>query len=547
MEIIKRILVCVFILCGVAVLGLICGAGILAAVPGLRLFGITFVNTAGLDDYREAFEVSSSITANPDLLPTIFIDSADFNVNVITNYNLIEDNDDVNIIRVTMRRKMQGFSNSLDSNITPRFNISYDDVTKVVTIKVTHPQGLFLNKDTNLTVEIPKDISSGKVYSVKTKSNTGIATFGTEDNQLIVHNLHATCTNAKGNIVCKNVDIKNNVYLENFLGRVKINQNVAGTVQINSRVGTYELNNIGNLEVLASTVEGQSNNPSITVNTVNNVIYRAEIGKLNITEVKGSLDVETRSASINIDRCFGEVIYEGEGSNVTINQLGKNVVDTTIKHTIFLTDGRAQINHCYNALNVTTTKGSIDVRQCYAEICANSTYGSIYIEFGNGVTSSQNISQALKDYLTTYTGSLPSLEINTIQGTVDVRNIRNTVLIDSESSQISLHFLRVHKNNVVNSSGHQVRILVDSSEAFVTKVKRVESSNANFTVNFGNINLNSWPTEVDVNENVLVTNSAEDGINYKTTTLLLNSATQACENIIQVNNNNGIFHLARVN
>lgn len=589
MELIKKILLSILVVVGVAVAGVIICGGVMVAFPNIKIFGYSYLNTMSSND---KVTLSDSIEAvSTDQTYTINIDVKDFDVNIVPNTT--------GNVTVTMTNHVFGFTNSLDSNKMASLNVEFDELSNTLNITSTEPNGVFFVSDRVIEIALHHKIVENNQINLVTKTNKGKVVFGQKDSdyKLTFNNITSTCSSYKGNVSFKNATLKGSLNIKNIFGRVEIGEAIQGDVVIDSTVGTYIFKNIkGNLTVKKGT-DGD-NNPSITAdNVVGKIDYYAQNGYLKINDtVFGNFNMEhSNSVNVNINTTIKQVYISNDYGSTYIENLGKlsnslsqEQLDKLEKLGITLDfsglsswsitndntdeavamknyvpqliskDGDITIGTSIFGLYLKSEKGAVTVKQAYQGVTIDHQYGKIDVTFKdqtplatNGNNQSTNaVNEYINNNLLNFADETKTmLKINTKGSYIKVKNIKSVAEINSQESQMDLNFIKVvgrlenktesisANQTVIKTSTKQVKLSTPLTD-FVLITKQNNGSNAKYNINYGSLQLSSYPTYDQVERfNGAIYNYTEDS--YQCSRLLVNGASASSANQITLINTTG--------
>ncbi len=561
MELVKKILLSILVVIGIAFAGVIICLGVMVVAPSVRIFGYSYLNTS-------AEKVKTAVSTDIANIETIkndtynfVIETTDFDVEIASS-NTVN-----NKIVFDMTNNVIGFTNSMDSNKFAKVNVNYDESSKTMTVKVTEPTGWFLKANRVLRIQIPQNLYENNTVNLKTLSNNGTMTFGeTGSQKLRINDIESSCTGLKGSVNFKNAGVNGTLKIKNIFGRILVNDNLSGNVIVDSTIGTYIFKSVGNLEVVASTEEGKINNPSITVDDCNNLTYNAESGYLKVNgKVYGDLEVHTDSANIDVNTTVNDVFVENNNGKTSISQVGSLSTDASKSSWNMEDDGSAEalaimekpvvinskdgdiyVGSSLFRLGLTSTKGKITVNNAYRKVQATSEYGAINISFKDAsslpVDSFDQESNTVNAYISSKLLNLldttqSMLDVKNTYGYIAVSNIRSAIDINATESQIELKYLQVKGASNISTSSKQVS-LKTPLDNFILITKQNKNSNAKYLVKYASIQLNNYPTyEQSTDSNGKISRYTED--NYQCARFLVNSASEGMTNVITIINTTG--------
>ena len=556
MQLVKKILLCGLVVVGVAILAVLVCAGILVIFPEAQIFGISFMNTAASE------MIYSNIDVESYDISTIKVISNDFNINIIQGSSDTK-------INTTISNRVMGFTNSMQSNRTAHYDASYND--GVLTIELKEPNGVFFSRDTYLTLEVPHSYNGN--IDVVFKTRNGVAKLGESEtghvNNFQVKNLTCTCEGGKGTINLDNTDVTGNLYIKNVIGRIEYTKDLTGSLTIDSKIGTFIFGKVKNLYVGElkenqtdlndqNSYQSYEGSPAITIKECEDLYYIATSGLLTVNKyVKGNLIVDTKTAELNIATCVKEVAINGEGSTININQIGNVDLNNENYHTsistnanITTTSGQITINKSYLGVNIITDSGKVTLKQMHDKVNVNSNNGVVDVSFNDGTSlredtenETQNqinhyINEHYVNILTNYSGLAETLKITSINGYIEAKNIRNTVNIQTEDSQINLDFIEVVGVSTVKTNSRQISVNapIINNNNYRINCTRLKTSTRDFKVNMVDIQIDKWKDLASVEGKIVVDDT---NASTKTVSLFIKNADGATPNIINLISDDG--------
>lgn len=559
MDLVKKIIVSILTIVGILLAGVIICAGVLVVFPDTRIFGISYINTTTKEPEMTVVKDINTSSLNSEY--TIEILAGNYNVELTQNTQGTE------FINAELLNNVVGFTKELDSNKKAKLTYNYSSANNKLTLTVTEPNGWFIKRDTVLKVSLPEKLLQKRINIVST-TNSGITTFGTSTTPLKVHDVTVSCLSANGGVKLENAQISGDLNIKNILGRIDVKNDISGTVTIDSTIGTYTFGKINDLVVVAGE-DGQTNNPAITLEECRNVNWLSNSGSLVVKGyVLGEFKAITKSANFTIEKAVGEVLIEGETSNVSINQVGNFEENPTTKYNSFNWQTTSQdkyqtrvvtiynkdnsnisINRSYFKLSLNTAKGKINVKNAMREVDAETKSGSISVDFvdTDNYTTETNLDKFIYNNFISYLDGktisseesttykkINSLKIRTVEGAVNVSNIRNSIEIIADSSPITLSYKNVVNDSFIQTSSKAVTIKAPIDNFKVT-TKMDKKSSATLEVKFGKLIVKSYNDELIDSTRM---KKYEDG-DYKCLDVTVNNADDSTANVITVINTTG--------
>lgn len=555
MEIVKKIITWILILCGIAFAGVVICCGIMIASPSTEIFGYSYLNTNS-DKYTPyGFDDITTDTIN------ITLESEDFDIILKQgSRNLI-----------TINNNVFGFTKEKGEDKYARVEKNISTENGTINIRVTEPSGLFLTRKTSIVIELSettlfkdKNASVPRTINVETITRNGKVTFGEKDSVLKVNNLTCSCT-GRGNVDLTNINIANNLAINNILGKVNVNCNIGGEATVQSTIGSYTFKNVEKLTVLPA--ETDISSPSITAEEVGELNYTAQSGNLKINKylLRDSY-IDTNEATIYIDTVVKKLTYLSDGNaKLTINKLGnfntnkeysswdwESVEKDSSITGYFEANGTIEIGTNYIPVTLEMQSGKASIKKALNTISAITNKASLNVSFYNDgelSTSSSNtklnelnefINQKIIKKLSTATNYMLSVEATT--GEIDVDNIACPINIISEKSAITLNFIKVRGQNNIQTSSKAVK--VDAQiDNFLLNIKANKDSKAKLSVKFNAIQLNSYNedllTEGNLGRVTKISDETYKGYNIKVAT-----ADTSCSDVLNITNLTGNITVA---
>lgn len=553
MEIIKKILVSILILCGIAFAGVVICCGIMIISPSTKIFGYSYLNTNSRQPQAREFSELTTDEVN------IYVETGDFNIIIKQGERNV----------ATLTNHVFGFTRAHDSNKYASFDSLVDEANGVVELKVNEPSGLFFTRETNLTIELSKKTlfvdynksnpTNPRKINIVTKTQNGKSIFGTSNSTLNVQNLSCSCTGNKGGIDLESVKIDGNLSITNILGRVNIKNEVGGEVTIDSSVGTYTMSKVGKLTVLPSSTN-KFNAPSITVDEVGILNYTAQGGKLKINKcLYEESNIETNDATMEINTVLKTISFVGNKANITINKLGNFDISTSglnswnwstisLKPELrgyFETNGTVHIKMNYLPVELKMNSGKAILDKSLNQIIAVTQKASVNVSFyndGNLTTETSDekvnsLNNFINNNFISKLSSIKSLDVKTSSGSVTAKNVQGTINIDAEKAPVTVDFEKVSGDNTIITSSKAVNITAPV-ENFVLMTRMNLNSKAKINIHFGAIKVESFNEDLSTEGNVERVAKYEDEA-YKGFNVKVAEAKSNCADKITIINKTG--------
>lgn len=559
MELVKKIIVSILTIVGILLAGIIICAGVLVVFPDTKIFGISYINTTSKDPETT---IVSEINIGDEY--TLEVIAGNYDVKFLPKSN--------ENFTATLQNNVVGFVKELDSNKKARLNYNIDNDNKKITFTVVEPNGLFLKRETSLQIGIPQSFLDKKI-NIISQTNRGTTYFGSSDSILRVHNVDASCLNAKGGVKLQYAQISGDLNIKNVLGRIDVQNEIKGTVTIDSTMGTYTFGKIKDLVVVAG--EGnKNNNPAIILDECNNITWNSESGSLKVKGfVLGVIKVETKNANFDIANLVGHTLIEGDDTNVHIGQVGNFAEDPTTRYnsynwklftdvvspviTINSGSGNIAVDKSYFDLALSSTKGKITVKNAMRPVVVETTSGSINVDFRdvdnnslrNSILSGETeLTQLdifiINKYLSYLEGEkiekvngedvvtydkIESLVVTTESGPVTVNNIINSIKITAQSSLITLNYKHVRNTSDIKTSSKDV-IIKAPVENFKITTKMNKTSTSKLELKFAGIKMNAYSDELSDPTRMKKYNEDE----FKCLDARIGNASDSTNNIITI-------------
>lgn len=476
MDLIKNLLKYLFILVGIAAFILIILASIMFFVPSVTIFGYRFRDSHNsyvlqLQNLTEVNTITVKTNAyNIRILPnTDSASPSDFRIVIKNNYvgfvnseneTLLVNNEDVK--NFTTLSENAFLERQLDSNSNPV--IVDDEEVKIpgsYVFDLTEVSGIMTYGNSTINIYVPQTFGSVD-YNLET--NKGVINFAknTENTyqKVSTGNINIKVNSNRGSFSLDNVNMKSTATLDvkNYLGRIKINSDIGGSVKISSKTGSFLFNNIGSSEstgIEDSTLSSErvvllisGDNPYVTFNNLNGSLkFTSKSGTVEGNNVSGDIITETEGGFLRINKMIGGALISTTSGEVKINQIGNE-------------------SNLERSINISTQTGNINLG-------GTETEGAIF-------------------------GKISS--VTTKSGKITLNNVKNDLnRIESTSGSININFEKSNtiKNAVISSNSGAINISNINGEisASTSNSSAINASYyliggaSNFTTDNGNINL----------------------------------------------------------
>lgn len=552
MELVKKIIASILIICGIAFAGIIICCGVMIAFPDVKIFGYSYLNTNSIDKYTKSFENFDSSSIN------IVVEASDFDVKIIKG----------STNQILLNNQVFGFTKSADSERYASVEWTPDYDSGDFVFKVKEPEGIFFTRNTSLTIVL-NNKNAKKEINITTTTRKGTTYLGEDDAVLDINNLSCSCTSAKGGVNLENVKINGNLNITNILGRINVKNKVNGTVTIDSAVGTYNFGDVNELIVLPCSTK-EISSPSITVENCGKLSYTAPSGNLRINGcLLDESSVNTTRASIYIETCAKTIAFVGEDANFTVNQIGNFVKDNTSNFNswdwkdadakndydaqFIVTSGSIKVGTSYLPITADSKNGKITIENALKNVTAYSTTGSISVTLNDGKARKTDLTEdalnELNTYINTnfveYLNTNKNLVIETKQGAVNVKNIRNSVNISADSSTINASFLKVNGESTIFSTSKAITVTAPN-ENFKLIVRMNKNSGAKIGIHFAEISVDSYDEDLTTEGNSERVTKFEDNT-QKGFDVKVADATDGTLDIINITNKTGAISVQEIN
>ncbi len=555
MEVIKKIIVSILIICGIAFAGVVICCGIMIVSPSTKIFGYSYLNTNTRQPEAREFDDITTDEIN------IYVETGDFDIIVKQGERNV----------ITLTNHVFGFTKAHDSNKFAYVDSMVSYSSGEVELKVTEPSGLFFTRETYLTIELSKNTLYSNIkkeiprkINIITKTNNGKSTFGTSETTLNVQNLACSCTGNKGGIDLENVKINGDLSITNILGRVNVKNAVDGEVTVDSSVGTYTMSKVGALTVLPSSTK-TLNAPSITVDEVGVLNYTAQGGNLKInTCLYEDSSVETNNASVYINTVLKTISFVGNNANITIDRLGNfdastanlNSWDweTTLSNNelmgYFETNGTVHIKTNYLPVQLKMNSGKAILDKSLQKIVAETQKASVNVTFYNDGELTTETSDAKvnalnkfinENFIAKLNGNLLCLDVKTVSGTVTAKNVKSRINIVAEKAPVNVDFVKVSGENNIETSSKAVNITAPI-ENFIINARMNKNSKAKISIHFGAIKVDSYNEDLSTEGNKERVSKYEDE-SYKGFNVKVAEAKNNCTDVLKILNKTGSISL----
>lgn len=493
MELIKNIFKYLIILLFLAFL--VCGIfiGIMFFFPSTQIFGFKYVanhtdngislNESVLsgvtkinidtDNYDIIIKPNSTkgISSNNSLWIAIHNDYTGF-ANVNNNGLMIENCNTKELITAS---SLAG--GMLDPNLIRVGN------TSEFSLKIAEPSGVVSYGNSYVIVGVPENVT-GVEFVVNT--NKGEISFAkNEDNpskMVSTSNITLNVNSARGSFNLDNANMQDgsNLNIKNYLGRVTINSEKIGNVNIDSNSGNFTFKNIGYEGFTGGNLTVTGNNPYVSVDTIyGSCSFQTTTGFLKCKELKGdAVKIKTSNGIVRIDKALKGIDVESESGEITIGQVGDS---TSLAGTANVTTNSGAITlgsedaGVYIHTQITSKSGRVIVKNLYhnnSEI--STTKGSVKVDFA-------------KDE------KLKNLKVETESGAIELNNVYGDITAKTgKSSKIKAQFISLSNASNFTTDAGEVELILPSPTDVSNKQYNLDLKSKNNKDNKLNITIGDY-------------------------------------------------------
>lgn len=462
MELIKNLIKYFLILLIIVVLAGALMAGVMFVFPSVSLFGFRYVSSHS--EYGFISDVGNSITK-------INVETDNYDI-IVRPYRSSKSEPTTTKICISVVSSLTGYSrNGINETQVKKVGteeyksvsllendpklIQNEDGTEF-TIVLNEPTGVVAYGNSKVIISVP-EVSQNVQYNLKT--NNGAISFEknseNEEQMISASNVDVTVSSIRGSLNLNNLSMADgsDLFINNYIGRVKVDSTKLGNVTINSNSGNFEFAQIGYegpSNVGKLTVKG--NNPYVKVGTVYGAVNYGKdgavtTGYLEIGTLKKEIIYNSINGILKIDKALSTIEATTESGEITIGQIGEKgdnfQVDINSKSGKVTLGGENKNVYCLS--KVLTESGRVVVNNFSEENhdCEiETTSGSIEVTFEK--------SDAIKNLIA-----------KTSSGAITLNNICGEVSATTgNNSKIYANFYKVSKKANFNTSNGEVEIVL---------------------------------------------------------------------------------------
>ena len=435
MQLIKKIFNSFLILAGIVIMVVLFGFALMMLFH-ISIFGYTYASAAGA--YGENFEfIAASINS---------IDIETQGVSLEIHYS-----SDVNYnkVSVIMYEDFQGIVKDDVKSISFAENPNVQ--SGVLKVATTEPSGLIVKNNSKISISLPRN----KVLSdLNIKCGGKEIDFGTDENQLVVNNLNLISTRRSinpGITLSENLKVQNDLYLETFAGRIKVNAYIGNDVNIKTNIGTIIFN-----RSLPANVTITGEDPNVEFGEVRSSLVSAienekeyDLSALKQVNIGGSLNIlDVERGNIKISGTVGEYVYM-KAPNVQLwaNKISKGITcsngSNDIKifgslgagnqsgESILNVGSHLFINEAYGTLKVNADKNGVNIRNAHGDVNVQNNNKETIVSFANDAVGK-------------------TLTVEQKSGNIVARNILGTAILNAPEGKIEAIFANITGENKIN-------------------------------------------------------------------------------------------------
>ena len=380
-----------------------------------------------------------------------------------------------------------------------RFSMTVNepDADGKVVISTTEPSGFFFTNSTTIHISLPAGKSLDNIL-VKTQSNS--VSFGKSDSVFEVKNLKVVSTSKSlkpGVSLGKNLKVTESLGLETYAGRINVDAQIFGDVDIKTNIGTIIFNNSINGSVIIS-----GENPCIEFGTVNSGFINnkkkkknydtSELQQINISgnvvvddvkdggsikisgTVGGFLQMKSPNLQLwanNIDK--GIICEDGSNEILIFGSLGKLAPE---RESTLIVSKFLLVNEPYSSLAITAKKDGVVIRNAH---------NNVFVENDNLETRVDFADDAIGK----------TLSVTQHRGNIIANNIQGRVELIAEEGNVTATFKNVSQNNQIEAKNN-ADIKVEDGLNFNLITKSYNGTKLN--IDLGSIQEKNWPAEQEL-------------------------------------------------
>lgn len=317
MRVLMILLVSVLTVC------IILGA-ILMIFPGARIFGLHYIsapyNSVGGEYVREP--ENPSMWDNADV---VRIETKGYNIIVRTKGDEVLKSGQFATIT---QNSYHGFVwGSVDrptysSSITDEKYLE-ENGKKIFYIRIEEPDGWMIGSKTDLTIIVDTDTFANKDLEILTES--GLITLGGDvaKSEEKINTKNLKITSASGEVRLNNVSVNDNLTIEKVSGNIvsAVNLDSHTTIKIKGGYGNVTLKEIGSSDS-EKMLRMETSNTHTTLDKIyGDLEFEADGGLLEVTSIKGYVDLDIASCAVKIETVQGDLNIENKEGSVEIERV----------------------------------------------------------------------------------------------------------------------------------------------------------------------------------------------------------------------------------
>lgn len=492
MELIKNLIKYVVILIVVALFAVAIFAGILFIFPNMSLFGFKYRSNHD-DNFAIFTDMKNSVTK-------INVETNNYDITIMPNANETIKDTVNNNLRIVIHNDYMGFINNdvltteiqdiQDENNTVAVN-KFDSLNVATirngsefTIKLIEPKGILTYGNSSVIIYVPEELLSAE-YNLKTdKGNISFAKNSlVKDVRVSTSDISVAVSSAKGTINLDNIKMESGSSLKivTYLGKVTIDNEYLGNVEIISNTGNFTFKSIGYEQgglVIGGNLTVTGNNPAIKADkiygNVNFGLLDSQIttGYIEVKEIKGTGIFNTKNGTIKIDKLNGAIDCRNESGTTTINQIGTTTATSNFANFIVksgtLNLGKTSSDEnagIYNNLQISSESGRVvinELKSLKTEVSATS--GTVEINY--------NKSEIAKELIA-----------KTTSGQIKLTNLCGNVAAESETGGVNASYYAFNGTSTLKTDSGNITISVPAATTDATKQYKVHFKNKNNKLN----------------------------------------------------------------
>lgn len=501
MDLVRKIFNSIVILIGIAILV------VLSAVAVMMLFDVSIFGYTYLK--FEKIVESNHYVITQDI-EEVNIETNNVGVKIV--YTSLPE------VQVILNASLQGV---VKDNVKEVSLATCEFANNKLTVKTTEPEGFMFVNSSYVQILVPDNFA---IKNMAINSATDNINFEhTVDNTINNLTINSTANHISYTLADKLV-IEENLSIKNISGRIYINSQIKGNVNIESDWGTYIFRRNNNSILLGlNDINIKGTNPLVEIGNFEdtNNTYSV-LGNLNVTcegknnggivKVAGTIVGNTYFNAPNLEfyarTVNGHFNVQNGIKVIEIENLNKG---TGYDSLINSGAGFVKIKNSYCAtLTVTSDKNDVIVENAYGNVSVNNNYGATKVNFADGVVGK-------------------TINITSENGLIEATNIQGKATLTTGNGTINAIFANVVENNVIKTNfDANIQIKDNLQYKLTTSTKRSDG----VSVDLGSVEYYNC-------DNAVENNGYLEIVSYP------NGASQSTTNELKVQSNSGFITIEK--